>query len=213
MQVYQLVLILILVGGCTAAEPPPPPHYLFYLHGFWLEAHTPEELHPQYGRYRYAEQLDNFRAAGLTVISEQRPPGTNAARYARRVAGRVDSLLAAGVPPENITIAGASKGGYIAQYVATYLRNPDLKFVFIASYRDEDLETLPGLDWCGAVLSIYEQSDRLGVAAGARHRASACAGTYFQEVVLATGLGHGFLFQPLPAWQEPLITFAKAKLP
>jgi hypothetical protein len=42
--------------------------------------------------------------------------------FAGKVKSQIDSLLHAAVRPEDITVAGTSKGGYIAQYVSS-LRN------------------------------------------------------------------------------------------
>jgi NADP-dependent 3-hydroxy acid dehydrogenase YdfG len=49
---------------------------------------------------------------------------------------QIDSLLKAGVAPAQITVAGTSKGGYIAQFVSSRCENPRLNFVFVARRLD-----------------------------------------------------------------------------
>jgi hypothetical protein len=93
--------------------------YLFFLHNQFIESHGPADQHPSYGRAEYQEILQRFRKDGFVVISEKRPANTDAKMYAIKVAGQVDSLLKTGIDPSHITIAGTSKGGYIAQYVSS----------------------------------------------------------------------------------------------
>ena len=52
----------------------------------------------------------------FVVISEQRPRNTDVEEYAGKVTGQITALLDAGVPAENITVLGASKGAAIAIY-------------------------------------------------------------------------------------------------
>ncbi|MAK36677.1 MAG: alpha/beta hydrolase, partial [Flavobacteriaceae bacterium] len=122
---------------------------------------------------------------------------------------QVDSLLKQGVLAKNITVVGTSKGGYIAQYVSTIANNPELNFVFIASFQDADIENIPDINFCGNILNIYERSDSFGVSALARKNSSRCELANFKEIELNTGLGHGFLFKPMKAWIEPPIQWAK----
>ena len=107
-----------------------------------------------------------------------------------------------GVQPHQITLVGISKGGYIAQYVSTLVHDSDLSFVFSASFRDVDMANIPEINYCGNILTIYEKSDPFGVSAMPRKINSTCSIGYFKEIELNTGMGHGFLFQPLKEWIE-----------
>ena len=142
------------------------------------------------------------------MISEQRRAPVDVRAYARSVVRTIDSLVAGGVPADHITVVGTSRGGYIAQYVATYAHNPALNFVFVASHRDADLETLPEINYCGNILSIYDRGDPFGVSATRRRALSDCPTGQFREVVIDEGLGHGFLFRPLEAWLRPAAEWA-----
>ncbi|HIB48092.1 MAG TPA: alpha/beta hydrolase [Flavobacteriaceae bacterium] len=183
--------------------------FVFFLHNRFLEAHPITAEHPEFGRVHYHEIIAAFEASGLQVISEQRNGNVNARNYAEGMVTQVDSLLKQGVLAKNITVVGTSKGGYIAQYVSTIANNPELNFVFIASFQDADIENIPDINFCGNILNIYERSDSFGVSALARKNSSRCELANFKEIELNTGLGHGFLFKPMKVWIKPTIQWAK----
>ncbi len=83
----------------------------------------------------------------------KRPAEFDFHAYARNVADQVNALISKGIPPKNITVVGTSKGGYLAQYVSTYLENPNVNFVFIAAFRNSDLEEYPEINFCGNILT------------------------------------------------------------
>jgi len=206
--IFLLLLLGILLLAC---QPKESPRYLFFLHNRFLEDHELEDEHPQHGRTQYEEVKAAFSDAGLTVISEKRPPNTDARTYATAVVQQIDSLLELGIPADHITVVGTSKGGYIAQYVSTLAANPQLRFVFIGSFYSDDVEQIPEINYCGNILTIYERSDPSGVSAIRRKETSNLPITRFEEIELNTGLGHGFLFKPLPEWIVPTIDWAKAE--
>lgn len=183
--------------------------FIFFLHNRFLEEHGLNESHPEFGRTEYAAIVSEFENEGFKVISEKRNGNVNARHYALGIVNKIDSLIENGTEPKRITIVGTSKGGYIAQYVSTLAHNPDLNFVFIASFRTSDLETIPEINFCGTILTIYEKSDPFGVSAMERKENSTCEIKQFKEIELNTGLGHGFLFKPLKEWMQPTLKWAK----
>lgn len=183
----------------------PEAHYLIYLHGRIVEEGR-RPTSPQFGVYEYDQILETFRARGFVVISEQRPKGTEIEKYAEKVAAQVRSLLNSRVPPRQITVVGASQGSWIAMLASTYLKNRDLKFVFIAGC-SADEEFLKLVNWHGNVLSIYERTDRAGTCE--QYRADATGIDAYEEVALNTGLRHGFIYRPLKEWIEPAVAWAK----
>lgn len=187
------------------------PRYVFFLHNRFLETHDLDEEHPQYGRTEYKEIITEMEQSGLEVISEQRNGNVNAREYAAGIVTQIDSLLSKDVDPSHITVVGTSKGGYIAQYVSTLANNPKLNFVFIASHRDQDIQNIPEINYCGNILVIYDESDPYGVSAIERKRLSTCQIEHYKEIELHTNLGHGFLFKPLKEWMTPTIEWAKGK--
>ena len=182
--------------------------YIFFLHNRFLEDHELDDLHPDYGRTEYLEIIEVFKNEGFKVISEKRNGNVNAREYALGVVTKIDSLLKIGVKPNKITVVGTSKGGYIAQYVSTLANNPNLNFVFIASFRNSDIDNIVEINYCGNILTIYENTDPYGVSAIARKQSSTCEIKHFKEIELNTGLNHGFLFKPLKEWIKPTIQWA-----
>ena len=195
-----LLVCLTLTSGAQQAAGP---KYLFFLHNRFIEGHGPLEEHPSYGRAEYQEILTRFRKDGFIVLSEKRPENTDVELYAGKVKAQIDSLLHAGAKPENITVAGTSKGGYIAQYVSSLSRNQKLNFVFIGSSFADDIKGIDDITLYGRVLSITEASDtgRVDLSTQARFKRSKLEG--FREIRLHTNLHHGFLFKALDAWIVP----------
>ena len=204
-------IILIVVLFCStlySCGQANDERFIFFLHNRFLEEHGLNESHPEFGRTEYNEILQEFEKSGFTVISEKRNGNVNAREYALEIVSQIDSLISNGTEPEKITIVGTSKGGYIAQYVSTFANNPKLNFVFVASFRNTDLEEIPEINYCGNILTIYETTDPFGVSAIKRKENSNCEIKHFKELELNTGLGHGFLFKPLKEWIEPTIKWA-----
>ena len=207
---FAALLVLFLIAPAFAQntyEVPsnvdPEARYLFYLHGR-IVVNDRRPKSPEYGFYEYDQILDTFRKRGFVVISEQRPKDIELEKYAEKVAGQVTQLLNARVPPRQITVVGASQGSWIAMLASTYLKNRDLKFVFIAGCSADD-EFLKQVDWHGNVLSIYERTDRAGTCT--KYRADATGVVRYEEVELNTGLRHGFIYRPMKEWIEPTIAW------
>jgi len=200
-----VVFSLVSLVSCQGTENE---KYIIFLHNRFLEEHNLDDLHPEYGRVEYAEIIKEFESGGFNVISEQREGNVNAREYAVKVVAQVDSLLDSGVSPQSITVVGTSKGGYIAQYVSTLASNPDLNFVFVGSFQSSDIESMPEINYCGNILTIFEKSDVFGVSAMERKQQSTCKIENFKEVELNTGQRHGFLFKPMKEWMEPTIKWA-----
>tara|TARA_A100000171_G_scaffold43576_1_gene45709 strand:- start:851 stop:1495 length:645 start_codon:yes stop_codon:yes gene_type:complete len=204
----KLLIGILFCSTLFACKTQKDDRFIFFLHNRFLEEHELNEEHPEYGRTEYKEILAEFKKSGLQVISEQRNGTINARAYAIGIVNQIDSLIKTGVAPQKITVVGTSKGGYIAQYVSTLATNENLNFVFIASFRDNDIQNIPEINYCGAILTIYEKSDPFGVSALERKNTSGCNIKHFKEIELNTGMGHGFLFKPLKEWIQPTLKWA-----
>jgi len=205
---FWTIIISALVVSLLLACKTNDEKFIFFLHNRFLETHDLNELHPEFGRTEYKEIIAKFEKSNFKVISEQRNGNVNAREYAIEIIAQIDSLIENGTEPKNITVVGTSKGGYIAQYVSTLANNPNLNFVFIASFRNRDIESIPEINYCGNILTIYEKSDTFGVSALERKKISTCEIRHFKEIELNTGMEHGFLFKPLKEWIEPTIKWA-----
>ena len=184
-----------------------PPRYVYYLHGKIVEDSGPRGISPRFGAYDYPGIIAALKRAGSTVVSEVRPKGTDPSVYADKVVAQIERQIAQGVPPSHITVIGASRGGLIAALVSTRLQNPEVRYVLLAACNDGLVRTWkPRLS--GAILSFYEASDELGRSCGPAVRRSPAV-TTFREIRLNTGLGHGIVYRPLPAWVRPTVEWSR----
>lgn len=196
-------------AGVTPGAPgsPDPEHrYLFYLHGRIVEDQGVDAVSPEFGRYEYTAIVEQLTAPGFTVISEVRAPNTDPEVYADSVVDRVRQLLASGVPADNITVIGASKGAVIAMLVSSRLTTA-IRYVLMASCNEYIFETF-SLSLHGHVLSIYEASDEIGQTCRPLFDRSPEIGER-REIRLETLLRHGFIYRPLEAWMRPALAWAQ----
>jgi hypothetical protein len=184
-------------------------NYIFFLHNKFIEENDLESEHSEYGKAEYLSIIKSFEKDGFIVLSEKRNKNTDVKNYAKKIVAQIDSLLNREIKPNHITVIGTSKGGYIAQYVSTFLANPNVNFVFVGAYMETDIENYPEINFCGNILSIYEKSDFYGVSAKKRQTISKLKVNRFKEIELNTNLKHGFLFRPLKEWINPCKMWAK----
>jgi hypothetical protein len=202
----------IVNGHEFPASIDPAGRYMFYLHGKIIEDLGLPAVSPDFGEYEYAAILKALEGHGFLVISEQRPNDTDGDAYARRVVRQIEALLEAGVPAGNITVVGASKGGYIAARVSFLLDEPALNHVLIGTCHPDTVEQWKGdgMRFHGNVLTIRDAADL--------EYSGSCEDLFLMskgkglgrhaEIVLQLGLGHGILFKPLDAWVLPTVRWA-----
>lgn len=184
-------------------SPDSSKRYLFYLHGLIVEVAGIRPRSEEHGYYEYELILRELARKGFVVISEVREKDTQVQPYAEYLVSEVKKLLAADVPLANITIVGASKGGIIAAYASSMLREEEVNFVFLAGLFEKCLVD-ENLTLYGKVLSIHDSSDTLSMKPDAYFERSSGQGT-FEKIVLSEGLGHGVIYQPYRAWLDPMV--------
>lgn len=189
------------------AQPRSGARYLIYLHGRIVEEKGRRPADERFGTYEYQQILDSLAASGTEVISEQRPQGTDFREFGSRVADQVRRLIAAGVPPEQIVVAGFSKGGAIAIVASALLREPKVTFVFLGACGDW-VKGRDDVNVRGRILSIYEASDELGTSCEPLFSQATEPGEH-HEVRIATGAGHGAFYRPRAEWLAPLRALAQ----
>ena len=182
--------------------------YLFFLHNYYVEKHGPD------GDCKYYDLLNAFADSGFTVISEVRFGKIIPCAYAGKIVGQIRTLLDAGVPPENITVAGHSKGGVIALCVSSKLGNPKVNFVVMAGCEIKpllgaypDYRTLQG-----RFLSIYASSASVASRCGSAF-SQVSEGISSTEIRLESEGGHRLFFKPERIWLNPVILWNRKGQP
>lgn len=200
---FLFIMLFCILGNSQSKNTVKDQRYIFFLHNKFVEENVLNAAHPEYGKAEYNEILNSFRKDHFIVYSEIRSKNTIVTIYAKKIVKQIKNLIKEGVSPDKITIIGTSKGGYIAQYVSTYLANPNVNFVFIGCYQNTDIEEIPEINYCGNILTIYEKSDKYGVSAIRRKETSKLKINHFKEIELNTNLKHGFLFKASDEWIVP----------
>ncbi len=215
-----LIAVFALVAPPTAhagdildappADPDPAGHYLFYLHGRFVEDHGTG------AEYRYDAIVETLAGKGFVVISEARDP-VRMKPYATKLARQLRSLLRAGVPPEHVTVAGHSKGGVLSLLASGIIPASRVRYAILAacgrpnssfSQPYQKLIKRVGERIKGRFLIMWEQDDR---DAGDCDALMEVAGVPYRNLKLTVGGGHRLFYEPDAAWIDPLVAFALSK--
>lgn len=207
-----LFFMLVSATGAHADAPSygmpptvnPSAKYLFFFHNYYVETKGPD------GDCKYYDILQTFTDKGFVVISELRPKDASVVEYAKKGTTNIQKLLDAGVPAENITVAGHSKGAVIAIQIASLLGKPKVNYVIMAGCGIKGLEkAYPDFTLLkGNILSIYATSDKI---AGSCSQALSQAKQDItsKEIALESAAGHQLFFKPTKVWVEPVISWLK----
>ena len=187
------------------AEPDKSEKYIIYLHGSVEESEGATD--------KYEAAVDAIAQGSATVISEVRGE-TDPNAYSLKLRDHVGSLISKGVPPENITISGFSKGAIIALAAAGTINNPRVNYVLLAGcskYLNDKYSVDPAKS-VGRILSIYDSGDdKFGSCDGLLRES---AGLIFKETELNSGKGHKVFRiskeKFIKQWRDPLIKWADA---
>ena len=180
--------------------------YLFYLHGGVVTVLGDNAINngaPEWGPYEYSNILDSLRLRGFYVISERRFPEVKDSSYAVKICSQIDSLLKAGVPVQNLLVVSASAGWAISYRVSDRLRNDSLHFVKMGGCRQDDYKEVEQSELHGHFLSIIEKSDPRGSCDNLFQMQKRIIS--YKQVVLNTGLSHGFLYKGRKEWIDPIV--------
>ena len=204
-----LIISFIFDFVIIPSQQPEEQNHLFFLHNKFAELHPLDKAHEVYGKVEYNEIIRKFKSNGFIVHSEIRSKHTDPAIYAKKIKLEIDSLKSMGIKSNHITVAGTSKGGYIAQYVSTYVADPEINYVFIASVMKGDEIEFPEINFCGNILNIYDLSDTSFVSAIKRKESSKLKITRYKDFEINTRLSHGFVFKAMDEWITPTCEWGK----
>jgi pimeloyl-ACP methyl ester carboxylesterase len=211
------MLALFLAGSLpSGAQDRAAPRHVIYLHGRIVqEQQSARPRHPQFGTYEMEAILAAFREHGFVVTGEIRPRLATVGAAAEHVVAQVRRLLGSGVPPDHVTVVGGSMGAGIALVASTRLQEPGLRFALLGACLSKSVRTIRtggGRNPSGYVLSIREASDDMTEPCPAWKEPSPPGSPLeVREIVLHTGLRHGFLYRPLPEWIDPVVKWALAQ--
>lgn len=205
-------------SSSAAAEPrerslpetiDPGKRYVFFLYGQYMDKRGPR------GDLDYYGILDSLEGMGFVVMGGMRGLLSNDG-YADNTAADVRALLDAGVPASNITVAGHSKGGFIALMVASKVRDPGVSYAIFAGcslpgtgYRrpymrfvNRDAERMKGRFVVG-----WAEDDPL---AQTCNEAMDKASVTYRNIRLPSGQGHRLFNLPDQTWLSVLAEHAGA---
>ena len=176
--------------------------YLFFLHNYYVETKGPD------GDCKYYDIVKTFSDENLIVLSEVRSGKIVPCTYAKKVVGLIEILLKTGVPPENIIVAGHSKGAVIALCVSTQIANPKINYIIMAGCEIAGIKKYnlyPDFNNIkGRILSIYADSDTVA-ASCEKSFLNSTDGMVFNEIKLKSKSGHRLFFKPEDIWVTPTI--------
>lgn len=180
-------------------------NYLLFQHNYYVETKGPN------GDCKYYDILKTFSEKGYIVVSEIRPKDASVVEYGKKAAADVRILTTAGVPPQNITVAGHSKGGVIVLQVAAELENPKVNYLILAGCGMKGLEKgYPDFAKLkGTFLSLYATSDKVAGSCNSSFSQVKSSDSSFKEIALQTDAGHQLFFKPIDLWLEPAIAWLK----
>ena len=176
--------------------------YVIYSHGLIVEGEDSQPVHPEFGMYDFpAIKAALFSNGGYNLIAPHRAKNADGKAYVQKLEGGVRRLLAAGVPPDRITLVGFSRGAQLTAMAASRLRPLNINTALLALCSRGDFVATPPVTLTGRVLSVYETSDSVGSCAALARRSQL---TSFEEIAIHTGLAHGAFYQPRFEWMAPL---------
>lgn len=195
-----MILGLISFPEITFSQFSDPMYHVFYLHGKIVEQQGIEAEHERFGKYLYQDIIDSLSVGEVIMHHELRSSHTDFYTVGQKVVRQIDSLIQIGVKPNHIIVLGASKGGVIAMYISHLSLHP-IKYVLLGA-NNAFIEQQNDWQLHGNILAIVEASDQ--VAGRGFHYWKKCSPqATIQELTISTGLGHGFLYQPLAEWLLP----------
>jgi hypothetical protein len=187
--------------------------FLFYLHGAVVTRFGNNAINqsmPEWGPYEYLNILDSLRRRRFNVISENRKEGIDDSIYVNRILQQVDTLIRAGVNPQNILVVGASAGWDIGLRVSSKLKRSEIKYVILGGCWPDTYKDYVNIDLYGHFLSIIETTDPHGTCYRIFEARNFLKS--YQEIKLNMGLSHGFIYKGYKEWIDPIVVwFEKVK--
>jgi pimeloyl-ACP methyl ester carboxylesterase len=202
-------------GESLSAQAEPGARHVIYLHGRIIQQQqNPRPHSPEFGYYELEKILAAFRSRGFVVTGEIRPKAASVSDSANHVVEQVLAILKKGVPADHVSVVGGSMGASITMLASVRLQNPDMRFVMLGACPVEgarDLRKEEGKGPVGHILSVREASDDMTNTCALWKEDPQQPQPRVREIVLRTGLKHGFFYRPLPEWLDPVVEWITAR--
>jgi len=201
--IYHFVFLILLLSSCnpyTSTE-----RHVFYLHGKIIETQGEHAISEDFGPYKFEEIIQALEKTGAKVHRDIRSESTNFDAYTLKVSKQISKLVESGIPPNLISVVGASKGGVMAMQISSQNVYP-INYVLLGA-NNQRIEEQYTWILQGNVLGIYETTDKLA-GKNYNHWINRSKQTsHFEQLEIKTGLGHGFLYTPRSEWLEPCLAW------
>ncbi|KAB7615921.1 alpha/beta hydrolase [Amylibacter sp. SFDW26] len=182
----------------------PNQKYVIYSHGLIVEGTDPRPIHPKFGLYDFPAIKEQLAKRGdFELIAIQRPKGEKIPTQVMQLVKWVEKLTEHGVPAENVTLIGFSRGGDLTARAASQLKPLPVNTVLLATCWDDGVKDDPEINITGRLLSIYEVTD--GPQSCVKIKEHSPKLQSFEEIKINTGKSHGAFYMPDSAWMEPLL--------
>ena len=207
----RLLLALALFSAAGSALAADAPRHVIYLHGRIVqEQQSARPRNERFGYYELEAILNAFRKEGFSVTGDIRSKAATPGASADIVVKQVRELLAKGVAADHVAVVGASMGGGIALLASARLQQPAVRFAVMGVCLSQNVMALQreeGKAPAGRLLAIREGSDEYTQGCPDWKANPVAPKLQASEIVLHTGLSHGFLYRPMPEWTKPVLAF------
>ncbi len=208
-------------------NPDPNGRYMFLMFGLQTEFMGPDSYNQMYQKkYETTALAKAFSELGYTVIVEMRPRNTVEEEYGDKIATQVKQLIAQGVKPANIVVAGHSKGAVITLVAAGILAQKEIKYVVMAGCALPSTTRIANINprhlyvgflekyapkAQGEMLSLYDKEDNEFQTC--QEYGKAATGLNLIEKKVDTrsspGKGHAAFYSPDPQWFNLVVEWLK----
>lgn len=181
--------------------------HIFYLHGKIIEDQGTNAVSDKFGPYKFDDIVNKLKETGAIVHADVRDNQTDFDENCQKISKQISQIVQSGVPPNLISVIGASKGAVMAMQISSATVYP-INYVLLGANNDA-IEQANKWILQGNVLGIYETTDEI---AGKNYdywinRSKQTS--HFKQLEIKTGLGHGFIYSPRVEWLDPTLEWIK----